>query len=153
MQNWVDQHPAALGIAALITFFVGWPLTLIATSYASGWACLAQQLAFTGEYVGPTWQFQNGRMRFMISYRNALTVGADSTGLYLAPTLSIFSAGHPPLLIPWNRIAVTEAEFLFFRRILLDLGVDSPVPFSISGTLGDRLRSAAGSNWPHERIG
>jgi hypothetical protein len=147
MENWVKQHPTPILMAGLVLFFfICWPLGLMIESHWSGWASLAERFTLTGKFHGTTWQFQSGHMRF--SYLNLLTVGADAKGLYLAITISIFSPAHPPLLIPWYEISVTRTDFLFFRRIKLELGRNQSVPLRISGVLGDKLRSAAGSNWP-----
>lgn len=148
MLNWINQHPTPFVIALFVLLFILWPLSLIAVSYWSGWASLAQRFSLDGRFDGPTWQFRSGRMRYWTRYSNILTIGADAKGFYLAITISIFSAGHPPLLIPWREILVSDAELPFLRWTKFELGRDLFIPFPISGALGDRLRSAAGSNWP-----
>lgn len=56
------------------------------------------------------------------SYRNMLTVGITSEGLYLAVFFP-FRLFHPPLLIPWSEITeVHENKFLSWRTYRLAIG-------------------------------
>jgi hypothetical protein len=92
-------------------------------------------------------------MRFYSHYGNILTFGANSSGLYMS-IFALFRAGHPPLLIPWSEIKVIQGEsgFLLKRRRLI-LGREESIPLSISQSLTEHLKRAAGPAWPIESPG
>jgi hypothetical protein len=46
----------------------------------------------------------------------ALRLAATPDGLYLA-TMAVFRFRHPPLLVPWNEITISQRPILFFRFV------------------------------------
>src|ERR1700737_4025492 len=103
--DWVFHHPPFF-----VLLFVGtWALTLHVLGIISGWALLAKRFRSTGMLCGYSWPFRSARMRFLVQYRNCLSVGADESGLYVA-VFPLFRFGHPPLLIPWSEVSVISGE-------------------------------------------
>ena len=88
----------------------------------------------------------------MCSYRNVLTIGANSNGLYLAPTLPVFPLFHPPMFIPWSEISLTSKKTFFFSGVRFGLGRETPTPFWIETYLAERIKSAAGKAYPVRMI-
>jgi hypothetical protein len=90
-------------IAALPLFFVTiWCVVLLLISTFSGWSTLAHRYFSPRPFTGTIYPFQSARMK-QARFMGALNMGADRTGLYLAPML-IFRPFHKPLLIPWSEI-------------------------------------------------
>ena len=148
LQDFLDKYPLAL--LAFGVFF--WCSTLFLVGALSGWVTLAQKFRLASPFTGPTWGGQSAYMRWMSHYGNCLSIGADATGLKLA-VFFLFRPGHPPLFLPWSEISVaSRSKFLFFRRVKLVLGREEQIPFSISGTLADRIQAAAAASWPIESV-
>ena len=81
-------------------------------------------------------------------YSNALTIGADMTGLFIAPVF-FFRLWHPPLFIPWVEItAVSKTQLFFFKFVELRLGRSEEIPFKINARLAAEIEAAAGPGWP-----
>jgi hypothetical protein len=137
---------------AFIPFFVlFWCAIIFSISAVSGWMVLARRFRPTSTFTGPNWSFQSARMRWTSRYGSCLTVGADPTGLQLS-VFFLFRAGHPPLFVPWSEISVARRwKFLFVTQVKLMLGREEQIPFTISGTLADRIQAAAGASWPVEQ--
>jgi hypothetical protein len=149
MQTWIDQHSAALFPVLLVAL---WCVVTAAISHVGGWAILARQYRYSSEFMGEKWRMQSGRMRWLMSYNNCLTLGGNETGLYLS-VLSLFRFQHPPLLIPWPEISVSRQRRFFFNYVRLTLGREVKIPLLLRPTIAERLRRAAGSHWPVEAVG
>ena len=87
-------------LPALVLF---WAAVSFLISRISGWSLLARHYRMEDSFDGQRWRFQSCRMRWMTSYNNALTIGADRRGLYLS-LVFLFRPGHPPLFIPWKDV-------------------------------------------------
>jgi hypothetical protein len=98
MQEWMNQYfPVVFPL-----FFVGmWIISTYWVAFMSGWRLLAKRFRLQGTFTGQKWTMQSARMRWLSQYNNVLTVGADSTGLFMA-TMFLFRTGHPPLFVPWS---------------------------------------------------
>ena len=152
MQDWVDQHQSIVWIAFPIYFASLWLLVSAVVSYIGGWTALAKEYRVTSKVFGERWTMQSGQMRWLVGYGNCLTVGSDQTGLYLA-VLPLFRFRHPPLLIPWERIAIARRKVLFFHFIEFRLGGELRIPLWLHAKLGEKLLAAAGDGSPIEVIG
>ena len=75
----------------------------------SGWATLAQTLAWTGPLPSRTTSHVTAMLR-VVSYRGVLTLASDADALYLA-IMPLFRFLHPPLRIPWGQIRVSDGPF------------------------------------------
>ena len=150
MQPWIDGHPLEFGVLLFLTL---WVSVFVVISYISGWAELAQQFRYRARFVGKRWRGQSAQMRWIVGYRNCLTVGANPDGLYLA-TLFLFRVGHPPLFVPWIDVSsMRRGKWFLFRYVELRFGRERSIPFRITEGLADRLKQAAGKAWPIESIG
>lgn len=69
----------------------------------TGWHRLAKTFPLTGSPPRTLWRFQTVYLRFGGKYSGVVTVGADTSGLYLA-LLPVFNIGHPPCSIPWHEM-------------------------------------------------
>ncbi len=121
--------------------------TLLLISRISGWASLAERYQYSDLFDGKRWWFQSAQMRWLMGYNNCLIVGANRKGLYLG-VIWPFRIGHPPLLIPWNDIAISTKRLLGFRSMDLRFRYSPAVPFRISERLGRKLAEVAGPSWP-----
>ena len=89
------------------TFFVLlWSGIIYMISYASGWQKLAESYATT--YVPNQTRSCSCLFRKSSSYNGVVQYAATREGLYLK-TISLFSVGHKPLLIPWHEIESYES--------------------------------------------
>ena len=144
----VFAHPFLFGFVIIVGFWVAISVLL---SHLGGWAALARQYGYSGEFVGERWKRQSGQMRYLMGYNNCLILGANREGLYISVAVP-FLLGHPPLFIPWGEISVTREKVLWFKRAQLSLGRETPVPFQISERLADKLKASAGQSWPLEAL-
>lgn len=146
--EWLFGHPPFLAL-----FFVAnWVLTFYVLSLLSGWNLLSKRFRHKEPFYGEMWPFRSARMRGLIHFGGALTIGADESGLYMA-VFPLFRTCHPPLLIPWSEISVIPGEkgLIFKKRVLL-LGQHESISLSMSSSLAKTLREAAGQAWPVEAL-
>lgn len=130
-------------------FVAAWVFTGYGVALMSGWRQLAQRFRMQGDFSGTKWSMQSAKMRYGTGYNNALTIGADSTGMFLAP-LALFRMGHSPLFIPWAEISDVRAVTVlyFFKFTAMRLGRTEQIPFRIQMGLAARLKAIAGPAWP-----
>ena len=147
MQNWLDQHHSALWFIFPAYFLALWLLVSATISFIGGWTTLAKRFRLSKPFVGQRWARQRGQMRWIVGYGNCLTIGCNSEGLYLA-TMPLFRFRHPPLLVPWNEISISQRKFLFFRFVRFGLGHELDVSLSLRWKLAERVRREAGDRWP-----
>ncbi len=145
----VPRHPELLLIVAVAG--LGWAGAALLASRMSGWASLAQTYRLTGDFAALHWSFQSAAMRWYAHYGSCLTIGADSTGLYLS-VWAIFRLFHPPLFIPWSEISVRRCRILWSSLVEFRLGRELAIPFRVCEKLATRLRTSAGGSWPMETI-
>jgi len=151
MQNWLDQHHAALWFIFPAYFFALLLLVCAVISFIGGWTTLAKRFRLRKPFVGQRWTGQSGQMRWIAGYGNCLTLGASPEGLYLA-TMLLFRFRHPPLLVPWNEISLAQRRLLFFRFVRFSLGHELRIPLFVRWKVADELRGAAGDQWPIETV-
>jgi hypothetical protein len=145
MQPWLNDN---IGYVLPVFFVTLWVLVTYWVALVGGWRLLAKRFRATGPFSGQKWYMQSAAMRWLSHYNNALTVGADSNGLFVVPFI-LFRAWHPPLFVPWAEItAQTKTQLLFFTMVELRLGSFEQIPFTVRPVLAARLESAAGENWP-----
>ena len=145
MQEWMNQYfPYIFPFYfAALWVGVGYWIALV-----GGWRLLAKRFRTQGTFAGEKWNMQSAGMRYLSNYNNALTVGADSTGLFIVPFI-LFRAWHPPLFVPWTEISVTHTTQLFFFKLVeLRLGRSEQIPFKIRPKLAAKVEAAAGQGWP-----
>lgn len=144
MQELMDKYPFFIIPLAIGQFL----LVFYVIALISGWRLLAQRFRAQSPFLGVKWKRQSGYMRGIGHYNNCLTIGADSSGLFIVLMIP-FRMWHPPLLIPWTEIAFERKKsFFFFPVLKLRLGNSEEVPFTVSASLGKKIEAAAGSSWP-----
>jgi hypothetical protein len=142
------MHPALIIALVLAAYFTLLCLVMFLVATLGGWRQLAQRFHFEGQFPAQVWKFESARMRGIGGYRNALTVGADQSGLYIKP-MRLFSAFHPPLFVPWAEISTYQRRsFILGPLVELRLGTMEQVPFVIMAPLAGQLQAAAGPSWP-----
>ncbi len=151
MQHWLDQHHAALVFIFPVYFVALWFLVAAVISYLGGWTALAKRFRLNAPFVGECFKRQSGQMRWFTRYNNVLTVGCNTEGLYLA-MMWLFGFRHPPLLIPWDEITVSQRQILFWRFVRLELGRGLDIQLLLREELAEKLKRIAGDRWPIERI-
>ena len=151
MQNWLDQHHSALWFIFPAYFLAMWLLVSAIISFIGGWSTLAKRFRLSNPFVGQRWAGQSGRMRWIAGYHNCLTLGCNPEGLYLA-TMPLFRFRHPPLLVPWNEISISERKILFFRFVRFGLGLELDIPLYLRWKLADKLKREAGDRWPIQTL-
>jgi hypothetical protein len=149
MQDWVDRHGFLFVLAVIV---IVWLMVTLVISYIGGWASLAQEFRCPEDFVGRRYHGYSGYMRGLAHYRNCLTLGANHQGLYLA-VLFLFRLAHPPLFIPWREISVTRKRLLFIPMVRFQLGRELSIPFWVHKSVANKLRDAAGTEWPKESNG
>ncbi len=146
MQDWMGHH---FGLIFPFYFAGLWVAICYFASFLSGWHLLSKRFQTKGEFHGPKRILQSADMRFNSHYNGCLTVGADSSGLFLVP-LFIFRLGHPPLLVPWSEI-LSQRKKRFFGLmdvVELQLGRSEEVPLTINMKLAAWIEAAVGTDWP-----
>lgn len=145
MQEWIDQNfPIVFPF-----FFVGaWVFSMYWVALTGGWRLLARRFRLQGPFLGEKWRMQSASMRWLTNYNGVLTVGADTTGLFIVPFI-LFRAWHPALFVPWTEITATsKTQLYFFKVVELRLGRAEEIPFRIRATLAAKIEAAAGPSWP-----
>ena len=146
--EWLFGHPAFLALFFVATCV----LTFYVLALLSGWNLLSKRFRNKEAFYGEAWPFRSARMRGLIHFGSALTIGANESGLYMA-VFPLFRICHPPLLIPWSEISVIRGErgWIFKKRVLI-LGRHEAISLSISSSLAKTLKEAAGQAWPVEAL-
>jgi hypothetical protein len=86
-------------------------------------------------------RLKSGVMRNGMRYNNALTIGADPRGLYLA-MLPLFRMGHPPLFIPWSDISTEPRRGFFGASIRFTFRQAPGIHLDLNEALGGEVLSA-----------
>ena len=145
MQEWLNHN---FGYVFPVFFVTIWLFVTYWVALLGGWRLLSKRFRAAGPFSGQKWYMQSAAMRALSRYNNALTIGADSNGLFIVPFV-LFRGWHPPLFIPWSETtAQNKTQLLFFKVIELRLGSYEQIPFAITPVLAAKLESAAGENWP-----
>src|SRR5690349_17095457 len=116
MPDWIEHYLPYL----IPSYLVGmWILVTYLIAVTAGWRLLAKRFRLQGDFMGRKWNLQSARMRWLVQYNNALTVGADETGLFLVPFI-LFRVWHPALFVPWVEItALVKTQLYFFQYVEL----------------------------------
>lgn len=128
--------------AQFFPFFVAfWCAICFVLSLIGGWHSLAQHYRLNGAFAGKRWHLRSGSLR-LVNYGNCLTLGADSTGLFMS-ILFPFRIGHPPLHIPWSEVSAESYRLFFFPRVKFHFKQEPTVSFKLSKGLASELASAS----------
>ena len=128
-------------------------------SRLNGWHTLAKHYSTQQSYQG-TWISQpddSGKEAGGLSVwlnngesENAIKLGADRDGIYLAMSLG-FRPFHPPLFIPWNDVKavwVQSIPLLPAKNLLRITFTDCPhIPLEVDRHVANRLEEHAEGRW------
>lgn len=137
----MEQFPYAY---LVLIFIFCWGSLSILIAKLSGWARLARQYRNDARRDGIRFYFQSAGMRFWTNYGGCLTIGVQRTGLYLAVWF-LFRLGHPPLVIPWHDITMTERKKFFMQQVICRFARCPKIPFIISKRLADKIVQEKGN--------
>jgi hypothetical protein len=121
-----------------------WIALSILIAKLSGWARLTRHYRADAPFDGARFHFQSAGMRFGMNYGGCLTVGVNRMGLYLAVWF-LFRIGHPPLLIPWRDITMTERKKFFIQQVVFQFARCPTIPFIIGKRLADKIATEKGN--------
>jgi len=112
--------PFHLAVDALVVAAValGWLAPHLERAFGRGggrWRDLAKIFATTLPMPGGARAGQNV-MIGPLYYRQGMTVGADDSGLFLAPGFPVALVLRQKLLIPWDAIVRTEPALVFWGK-------------------------------------
>ena len=127
--------------AAIGMFIATWIATGWFVSRLSGWSILAQYYRTTEHSPPGAQRMKSGVMRKGMRYNNALTIGAEPRGLYVAMP-ALFRIGHPRLLIPWSDISTQPRQGFFGPWIRFAFRSAPGVYLDLKETLGREMLSA-----------
>jgi hypothetical protein len=126
----------------VVSFIVLWTLVVLLISVISGWRRLAGYYRATMPFTGQKWAWQMGWFGWA-RYRGVLTVGADTTGLYLE-LMPLFRIGHPALFIPWSDMTTEERTGFLFPVIDFQFSQVPGVTLSLMRGTAERVLAARG---------
>jgi hypothetical protein len=126
------------------TVFVG--LSWIYAHFFGAWQQLAVTYGYKDKFVGQTWKFQYAAIN-RSEYKNSMTVGINSTGLYLAP-FALFRTGHPPILMPWAELQIEEERTWAATMYALRPNSRPQIKIQITDDLFKKLETSAGGQLP-----
>ena len=140
-------------LAFPILLFIGFWLALnFLISFLTGWLALARIYRATQPFEGERWYFQSAKFRFTSGYKQVLTIGANTEGLFLS-VLFLFRVGHPPLFMPWQDISTRPTKFLWFQMYQFEFRQAPSVSLRLKENLGENIQAAAGQSWPGNGAG
>ena len=126
----------------LVFFVAVWILASLLISFVGGWHALSARFAQQSEPYGDTRTagpfFYGVYTRFWTHYSGIIRMTTTKDALYLS-VLFLFSAGHPPLCIPWNEIQIGRTKCLWCRYVVLTLGRQERIPMRISERMARNL--------------
>jgi hypothetical protein len=137
----MEQFPYAY---LVLIFIFCWIALSILIARLSGWARLASHYRTDAPPDGNRFRFQSAGMRFGTNYGGCLTVGVNRIGLYLAVWF-LFRFGHPPLVISWRDITMTERKKFFMQQVVFRFDRCPSIPFIISKRLADKIATEKGN--------
>ena len=79
-----------------------------------------------------------------------LTLWVSADGFHLR-LLFFLRINSPDLFFPWPEVTVTQGRYLFFDYVELTFQQAQQIPLRIYGQSAERLREAAGTDWPAEK--
>jgi hypothetical protein len=124
--------PATIPVGLFLLLFVGmWCAISFLLSAVGGWRRLAESFRAGDEPCGRLFFMQSGKVG-LVNYGSCLTIHTAPNGLYLSVWLP-FRLGHPPLFIPWDAVRnATTRRFLWFERIVFEVGSPSVATLQLS---------------------
>ena len=141
---WDSPWIRVSGIAFTILFLLPiiWCGVVWLLGKISGWSRLAGHYESNRRFDGIAYRWQSALIG-PISYNRALTITLmkDGIGLTIMP---LFSAGHPPLLIPWTSLHSKGTSQVLFRKLeRFHIGDPIQATLAVAPNLIDRTKVMA----------
>jgi len=83
-------------------------------------------------------------------FRNVLTLWVGEQGLQLH-MMFLFAINSRDLFFPWTDVSVSRGRRFFFDYVELHFRQAPDIPLRIYGKAAERVREAAGNNWPENK--
>ena len=141
-----DDELCKIGIGfgifgALIAF---WFIMMFIVAQMSGWRVLLEKYGLPeggSMPEGTKYKWRSAALwgRFPTNYNSCLNFTSTPEGLGIAPVW-FFSAGHPPLFIPWGDITLEDKKFVFVKRLKMKIA-DTGYSFYVWGKNMEFIRS------------
>lgn len=109
-----------LAIASVLATMSVVPIALFTLlpilSKMSGWEELAEKYGHDKKFHGSVDAYRSGKIG-AVNYNNCLAFGLNGEGLYLRTSGFFLGKSHPPILIPWRTLTVSEKR-VFGTQVL-----------------------------------
>ena len=123
--------------------FIGlWCCVSFILSKFGGWSSLAKQYPCTENFNGKKSYFRSIKMG-LVSYSGCVTVGANSSELYLG-VMFLFRIGHKPIKIPLAEITGKKIEGIIFDYVILNI---KNIIIKIPKELAEKIVLASNGAW------
>ena len=130
-----------------VTVLLFWAVLLTGLGRISGWHELSRHYPLETPFVGTEFRFRSAQIGW-INISGAVMFGVNAEGLQL-DVFSLFTYGHPTIVIPWGDISVTQTSGTFTNYFDLHFARVPHTRVRILASLGKQIADAANQNWPH----
>lgn len=138
-EHWVSLLPALVPVLFVST----WIGACFLVAFIGGWRLLAHRYAATEPFSGTRLWWRHGRFNHSIGYNGCLNLGAGPQGLHLS-VMFLFRIAHPPLLIPWGDITLTQSRFWIVKFTTLSFAKVPTVSLHLRESLAQKLLHSPG---------
>lgn len=125
-----------------ILFIALWVLVCELISFVSRWHALARRFTQQSQPYGETRSagpfLYSVYGRFWTGYNSVVRITTSDRAVYLSVLLP-FRAGHAPLCIPWQEIALGRTRHFLHRYVVLTLGTEERIPIRITERMAGKL--------------
>jgi hypothetical protein len=132
-------------LAVLVAFVPVWALVCWVLSSLSGWGRLAERYR-AGSRARAQRKLTGGRVGG-VAYSGCLYVSGDAHGLSVS-VLLLFRVAHPPLFIPWTKLAVSAGEYMNQRTLVFKVLDVQDAAIELPHAIGLSLHETAGIDDP-----
>ncbi len=137
-------------LASVVLSLVAWFGSLHAVARWGGWRRLAAAYpagAVPGSGLGETFRWRSLSMRKGVNYNHCVSLTASPSALRVSMPW-IFSAGHPPIEIPWSEIRSEPGRVWWIRVVTLRCARAPSIPVHLRRGVAARLARASGGQLP-----
>jgi hypothetical protein len=101
------------------------------------WPRLVASYGNRAVFIGQKWHFQSLSTNW-VQYSNCVTIGINSTGLYISPFV-LFRGGHPPILIPWTELQIEQQRLFLGTAYTFRANARPKIKITIASDLLEKL--------------
>jgi hypothetical protein len=114
--------------------------------FVGDWPRLVASYGNRELFIGQKWNFQSLSIN-LVQYSSCVTIGINSTGLYISPFV-LFRGGHPPILIPWTELQIEEQRLFVGTVYTFRTNARPKIQIKITSDLLEKLEQAAQGHLP-----